>query len=141
MGRYFIFFCDGFSFRMCRHWYKNVGVILPAIDDVTETAVFVTRQTGFQGSGQLVDVVIDGITVGSLGNGEFIHHSLEPGNHNILAKFKGIGGLSIMNKEMKTFSLEPGEKVFYTIDLETGLITNKLKMMGVTKETFVTLSN
>ena len=115
---------------------KGVGVVLPIIESEDETAVFVVRQTGMTGVAQLIEVSVDNVVIGTLGNKEVIHTSLEPGVHSVTVRFTGIGGIGI-NNVMKTFSLEKGEKAFYTIKLKTGLLTNKLELIGVTKDTFV----
>lgn len=115
---------------------KGVGMLLPVIESEEQTAVFVVRQTGMTGVAQLVEVAVDGVVIGTIGNKEVVHTSLEPGDHSVTVRFTGIGGIGI-NKVMKTFSLSEGEKAFYTIKLKTGLLTNKLELIGVTKDTFV----
>ena len=49
---------------------KDVSQFMPLIESNEESAVLVVRQTGFQGSGALVEVVVDGFVVGDLGNTE-----------------------------------------------------------------------
>jgi hypothetical protein len=71
--------------------------------------VLVIRKTGFQGSAALVEVVVDGVVAGDLGNKETLAHRIPAGEHSVLVRFKGIGGLGL-NKVMKTFTLENGEK-------------------------------
>ena len=88
---------------------KDVSQFIPLIDTTDESAVLIVRQTGFQGSGALVEVVVDGVVVGDLGNKEILAHRIPAGEHSVLVRFKGIGGLGL-NKVMKTFTLENGEK-------------------------------
>jgi|MDTB01.2.fsa_nt_gb hypothetical protein len=114
---------------------KGVGQLIPAIES-DQTAILVMRDTGFSGTAALVEVAVDGIPIGDLGNKESLLHPVSPGDHTVAARFKGIGGLGL-NKEMKSFSVENGEKVFYQINLKMGLLTNELVLNGVTKETFI----
>lgn len=83
---------------------------MPLIESKEESAVLVARQTGFQGSGALV--VVDGFVVGDLGNKEIVAHKIPPGDHSVLVRFKGIGGLGL-NKVMKTFALESGGNAYF----------------------------
>lgn len=115
---------------------KDVSQFMPLIESNEESAVLVVRQTGFQGSGALVEVVVDGFVVGDLGNKEIVAHKIPPGDHSVLVRFKGIGGLGL-NKVMKTFSLESGEKAFFQIGLKTGFLVNTLQLVGVTKDTLL----
>ena len=105
------------------------------IADSDSTAVLVIRNTGFVGSGALVDVKIDGITIGTLGEKEIVSKDLSAGSHTIAVRFKGLGGVGL-NDVAKVFTVESGDKVFYSIELETGFITNKLKLVGLTKDSF-----
>lgn len=114
---------------------KGVGQLIPAIES-DQTAILVMRDTGFSGTAALVEVAVDGIPIGDLGNKESLLHPVSPGDHTVAVRFKGIGGLGL-NKEMKSFSVENGEKVFYQINLKMGLLTNELVLNGVTKETFI----
>ena len=91
---------------------KGVSQFMPLIESNEESAVLVARQTGFQGSGALVEVVVDGFVVGDLGNKEIVAHKIPPGDHSVLVRFKGIGGLGL-NKVMKTFALESGGNAYF----------------------------
>ena len=115
---------------------KDVSQFLPLIDSQDESAVLIVRQTGFTGVGALVEVVVDGVVVGDLGNKEILAHKIPAGEHSVLVRFKGIGGLGL-NKVMKTFTLGNGEKAYFQIGLKTGLLVNTLQLNGVTKDTLL----
>ena len=100
-----------------------------------KTAVLVLRNTGYAGSGALVDVRIDGVSIGTLGEKEVLTQEVSPGSHRVAVKFKGLGGVGL-NDVAKVFTVESGEKAFYSIQLETGFLTNKLKLIGLTKDSF-----
>ena len=106
-----------------------------SIADSDITAVLVVRNTGFAGSGALVDVRIDGISIGTLGEKEVISKEISVGSHVIAVEFTGIGGIGL-NDVAKSFTVKNGDKVFYSIQLETGFLTNKLKLVGLTKDSF-----
>jgi hypothetical protein len=103
--------------------------------DSNKTAVLVVRNTGYAGSAALVDVRIDGVSIGTLGEKEVLTKELSAGSHRVAVKFKGLGGVGL-NDVAKVFTLEVGEKAFYSIQLETGFLTNKLKLVGLTKDSF-----
>lgn len=128
----FVFFLSGCAGSGVR----DVSQFIPLIDSEEESAVLVIRQTGFGGSAALVEVVVNGMVVGDLGNKEIIAHRIPAGEHSVLVRFKGIGGLGL-NKVMKTFSLDNGEKAYFQIGLKTGLFVNTLQLVGVTKDTLL----
>ncbi len=106
-----------------------------SLADSPKTAVLVVRNTGFAGSAALVEVKVDGIIVGTLGENEAISQEIQEGNHTISVRFKGLGGVGL-NDVAKVFKVETGDKAYYSIELETGFFTNKLKLIGLTKDSF-----
>ena len=103
--------------------------------DSPKTAVLVVRNTGYAGSAALVEVKVDGVIVGTLGEDEAISQEIQAGSHTISVRFKGLGGVGL-NNVAKAFEVETGDKAYYSIELETGFFTNKLKLIGLTKDSF-----
>ena len=66
---------------------KDMGIIRQAADDSSSTAIFVLRDTGYSGSATLVNVVLDGVTIANLGQGETVTYPVEPGQHILTANF------------------------------------------------------
>lgn len=58
---------------------KGVGQLIPAIES-DQTAILVMRDTGFSGTAALVEVAVDGIPIGDLGNKESLLHPVSPGD-------------------------------------------------------------
>ena len=114
---------------------RDFSLIQPIVDDPDATAVVVLRQTGFSGSGALMDINLDGMTIATLGNQEMIAHLIEPGNHVIQAAFTGIGGIGV-NDPVSTFEVDDGEKKYFIVQLRTGLITNTVTLIEVTRSGF-----
>ena len=104
---------------------KDQDIIRRAIDDPATTAVFVLRDTGFQGSAALLDVGLNGTVIGNLGVGETVTYQIEPGLHTLTANFRGLSGVGA-NDPVATFEIESREKKFFAISLRTGLLVNTL---------------
>ena len=114
---------------------KGVDQILTAIES-DDAAVLVMRQTGFPLGSSLVEVSVNRVPVGDLGNKEFLMHPVSAGDHTLNVRFTGFGGIGL-NNVMETFSLTAGEKAYFEIRLNQSLFTTELVLMGVTKETFI----
>ena len=78
---------------------------------------------------------IDGVSIGTLGEKEVLSKEISVGSHRVAVEFKGLGGIGL-NDVAKPFTVEAGDKVYYSIQLETGFLTNKLKLVGLTRESF-----
>ena len=102
------------------------------------TTVFVLRDTGFQGSANLVDVVLDGVTIANLGQGETVTYPIEPGEHILSANFRGIGGVGL-NSPVATFEVEGKEKRFFTIQLRTGALINTMTLTEVSRDSYFSI--
>jgi len=114
---------------------KDLSIIRQAADDASSTAIFVLRDTGFSGSATLVDVVLDGVTIANLGQGETITYPVEPGQHVLTANFRGIGGIGL-NEPVATFDVEGKDKKFFTIQLRTGVLVNTLNLLEITRDSY-----
>ena len=117
---------------------KDFSQLAPVIQDPSAEAVVVIRQTGFQGSAGLIDVVVDGITVATLGDGEMLAHPLTVGRHTINVAFTGIASIG-MNAVSKNFEIEEGGKTSYTIRQEIGLFSSTLSLIETTRDSFLGL--
>ena len=114
---------------------KDMGIIRQAADDASATAIFVLRDTGYPGSANLVNVVLDGVTIANLGQGETVTYPVEPGQHILTANFPGLGGIGL-NEPVATFDVEGKDKKFFTIQMRTGLLVNTLNFLEITRDSY-----
>ena len=114
---------------------KDMGIIRQAADDVSSTSIFVLRDTGYPGSANLINVVLDGVTIANLGQGETVTYPVEPGQHILTANFPGLGGIGL-NEPVATFDIEGKDKKFFTIQMRTGLLVNTLNLLEITRDSY-----
>ena len=113
---------------------KSTPSLLPAMEDETRTAVFVSRRTGYAGSARLMEVTIDGASIGTLGNKEAVSHDVSAGEHVVQVRQTGP---SILNEPTKIFTVDEGQKAYFVVDLTTGFFKNTLKLTAVTRDSFL----
>ena len=114
---------------------KDMGIIRHAADDSSSTAIFVLRDPGSSGSATLVNVVLDGVTIANLGQGETVTYPVEPGQHILTANFPGIGGIGL-NEPVATLDVEGKDKKFFTIQLRAGLLVNTLNLLEISRDSY-----
>ena len=114
---------------------KDMGIIRQAADDASSTSIFVLRDTGYPGSANLVNVVLDGVTIANLGQGETVTYPVEPGQHILTANFPGLGGIGL-NEPVATFDVKGKDKKFFTIQMRTGLLVNTLNLLEITRDSY-----
>ena len=117
---------------------KDFSLLVPVVQDPSAEAVVVIRQTDSRGSVGLIDVVVDGITVATLGNGEMLAHPVTVGRHTINVAYTGISSIGT-NAVSKNFEVEEGEKTYYTIRQETGFFSATLSLIETTRDSFLGL--
>lgn len=117
---------------------KDQDIIRRAVDDPATTAVFVLRDTGYQGSAALLDVGLDGTVIGNLGVGETVTYQIEPGRHSLTANFRGISGIGV-NDPVATFEIVSQEKKFFAVSLRTGLLVNTLTLSEISEDSYLSL--
>jgi|TARA_B110000483_G_scaffold98362_1_gene120665 hypothetical protein len=97
--------------------------------------IFVGRQPGYVGSGQVYKIFLNGKTVGKLGAGEMLVGDLTPGLNTLQAKFIGITDFE-MGSYTFTFKATKGSNKFIIVSFKMGGFSNSLRLMEVTESSF-----
>jgi len=84
------------------------------------TSVFFIRELAYLGGGIGANIFIDGQQIGTLGNGEMIRYDLNPGEHTILTKAKGVGG-ALMMEHTYPFDIKKSENKYFEVEYKTEL--------------------
>ena len=117
---------------------KDSNIIRQAVNDPSTTAIFVLRDTGYQGSAALLDVGLNGVVIGNLGVGETVTYQVDPGLHTLTANFRGISGIGV-NDPVATFEIESQGKKFFAVSLRTGLLVNTLILSEISEDSYLSL--
>ena len=84
------------------------------------TSVFFIRELAYLGGGIGANIFIDGQQIGTLGNGEMIRYDLNPGEHTILTKAKGVGG-ALMMEHTYPFDIKKSENKYFEVEYKAKL--------------------
>jgi len=101
----------------------------------SQGSVFVLRDTGYSGSGALLNITLNGQPIGKIGNKETAIGRSNSGNNYIEAKFSGIQGIG-MNNTQANFISSGRENKYFLIKMTSGLFKNKIQMFEVNESTF-----
>ncbi len=103
------------------------------VDEDTPGKIMFIRTTGYMGSASAIRVFIDEEFVCKLNNNKYSLHEVPAGTHLCSAQF---GGKTSKEKAEK-FDVEvrPGETVYMTLVLETGVMVNTVYAEEVTPRT------
>jgi hypothetical protein len=101
----------------------------------SQGSVFVLRDTGYSGSGALLNITLNGQQIGKIGNKETAIGRSNSGNNYIEAKFSGIQGIG-MNNTQANFISSGRENKYFLIKMTSGLFKNKIQMFEVNESTF-----
>ena len=97
------------------------------------TSVFFVRETTFVAGGVGANIFIDGQQIGTLGNGEMLRYDLNSGEHTILTKGKGVGGI-LMMEHTYPFDIKKSENKYFEVEYKTKLLgysgTFKVNLLG-----------
>ena len=104
--------------------------------ETNQTKIFVKRQTGFFGSAMLIYVTLNDTGIGKLGHNEMLSASTEVGSGIISADFNAFGSMHVINDTSRQFTIEKGEKLFFVITQEIGMMTTKLRMYEIDQNEF-----
>lgn len=103
------------------------------VSEETPGKIMFMRATGYMGSASAIRVFIDEEFVCKLSNNKYSLHEVPPGTHVCSAQF---GGKTSKDKaEQFEVDVQPGETVYMTLVLETGVMTNKVYTEEVTPRT------
>jgi hypothetical protein len=110
------------------------GLLLHQIN-TNQTKVFVKRDTGYQGLAALVKVTLNGMNIGELGNGERISSNVNGNTGIISAGFTGIASIP-SSSGSRQFRIKKGEKLFFIIKQNVGMMSTKLSIYQTDKNDF-----
>jgi hypothetical protein len=107
---------------------------MTAVDNNTGK-VFVLRDTGFSGSGALMTVTLNGMSLGKIGNGETTLGNVNTGTNYIEASFGGLAGVGL-NSAPATFEGRKNKNNYFIVKLTTGALKNRLQLFEVSEAAF-----
>jgi len=110
----------------------SYSLIAPELSTTEKGKIFVFRESGYVGGGAIIDVTINGVLAGKLGNGEMLFAQANTGTNIIEIKIDGWQGLG-MNTPMVQIENNEKENNFFVIGFKTGLLTSELKLIETTE--------
>jgi|TARA_B110000444_G_C18470043_1_gene424285 hypothetical protein len=111
------------------------SVLLLQEINTDETQVFVKRDTGFAVPPALVRVTLNGNSIGELGNGERISAIAKGDTGVVSANFTSIASY-LSSSDTKKFNINKGEKLFFVIKQEFGMMLPKISINQTDKNDF-----
>ncbi|MBO39399.1 MAG: hypothetical protein CMM75_09540 [Rhodospirillaceae bacterium] len=113
---------------------KQVGVLYKEIK-TNQTQIFVKRETGFAGSAALIKVGLNGISIGELGNNERLSAPTKVGSGILSAGYTLIASVG-SNDASRSFQIKKGQKLFFVIKQDIGLMSTKLRIYPIDRNDF-----
>ena len=106
------------------------------------TSVFFIRELAYVAGGIGANIFIDGQQIGTLGSAEMLRYDLNPGEHTILTKGKGVGGI-LMMEHTYPFDIKKSENKYFEVEYKTKLLgySGTFKVNLVSKQRFDNLRN
>ena len=105
-------------------------------EDQANSKVFVYRNTGFSGSANLMEITLNGNMIGKIGNEETAIGTAKSGTNILQAKFASFGGLGLKSRFYE-FAQTENENRYFLVKLNTGLLTNTVEMLEVSRGSFM----
>ena len=113
----------------------NYSAVMSLIDNSSDGSVFVLRDTGFSGGGALMNVSLNGRSIGQIGNGETTVGVSNRGNNYLEVRFTGMSGIGINSAPIR-FVRSGSSKNYFIVKLTSGALQNRLQIFEVTEESF-----
>ena len=101
--------------------------------------VFITRESGFGGSGTLVAVVLNGNQIGEIGNDEILIADSKGGDNIISARTTGVGSLFYGSDEY-TFSNDGSTNSYFVLTLKNSILNNRIIIQETTEKSWKQLA-
>ncbi len=137
MFRIFFIFVALFALNACSGTgTKDYSYVAPEISSEEKGKVFVLRESGVVGSAALVEVSVNGNSVGQLGNGEMLIADAIEGTNYMQVKLGGLG--LFMDAPTAEFSNDGNKNHYYVIGLSVGLLKNELTLVETTENSWKT---
>ena len=108
---------------------------IPELESNGSGKVFILRDSGFLGIASVFTVELNNISIGKLGNKEILTTHAKNGSNTLTVKVTGIQGLGL-NEPYYTFNASMDENYYFIVNLDAGILTNKLEIVEVTEASF-----
>lgn len=133
--RYIIIILMGLFLASCSGTgIKNISSINSMMTSSKGT-LFVGRESGFVGSANLYNIILNGKKIGEVGAGETVIGELVPGSNTVQAKFGGFIEYE-MGSDTYTFDTSNDSNKFIIVTMKMGGFSNSLRLMEVTEASF-----
>ncbi len=97
------------------------------------TTLYFTRPSAYIAGAVLASVTVNGSEIGKLGNGEYIQHTINPGNFTIRMKGSGLNALGMGGNSISGTGKD-GSNHFYIITVKQSFFSSKF-LINETTET------
>jgi len=118
----------------CTGTGKNIVLLQQELQS-DETQIFVKRETGWSGSAALIKVELNGNLIGELGEKERLNASTKIGSGIVKASFTMIASIGAKDA-LRTFKISKGEKLFFIIKQDIGVLSTALKIYQIDQNDF-----
>ena len=102
--------------------------------DGDKVVLYFSRPKTYAGSGVGAKIMVNGSDGGTLGYGEYVEHSINPGNFTITIKpsgfHLGMGGVSTSGTGSS------GDRFFYIVEIKEGFFVMKFRIVETTESGF-----
>jgi len=113
---------------------QSLPTSIYTITDGDRVVLYFSRPKTYAGSGVGAKIMVNGSVGGTLGYGEYVEHSINPGNFTINIKPSGfnlgMGGASTSGTG------SAGDKFFYIVEIKEGLLIMRFKITETTESGF-----
>ena len=102
--------------------------------DGDKVVLYFSRPKTYSGSGVGAQIKVNGSDAGILGHGEYVEHSINPGNFTITIKPSGfhLG----MGTASTSGTGSSGDRFFYIVEIKEGLFAMKFRIVETTESGF-----
>lgn len=114
----------------------DYSYISAQLDMKTEYQIAVYRDTGFLSPMAGISVEINGASVGKVSNKGVLFAKSQEGTNGIRVGFSGLQGAAV-KKAGLFYEAEPDEGNYFIISQTSGVLTEELRVMEVTKSSFL----
>ena len=113
---------------------RTLPTSINTITDGDRVVLYFSRPKTYAGSGVGAQIKVNGSDAGILGHGEYVEHSINPGNFKITIKpsgfHLGMGGVSTSGTGSS------GDRFFYIVEIKESLLTMKFRIVETTESGF-----
>ena len=113
---------------------RTLPTSINTITDGDRVVLYFSRPKTYSGSGVGAQIKVNGSDAGILGHGEYVEHSINPGNFTITIKPSGfhLG----MGAASTSGTGSSGDRFFYIVEIKEGLLAMKFRIVETTESGF-----